>query len=681
LTADERSEFAFFAKSATKAGTMYEAHFQLKKRPFSTTPDPSCVFAPGPIQELIDELILRAESGQGIAILTAPAGTGKTLLCRRLTLELVPRLTPIFLPNANFPTRRALLQSILFELGKRYSGLDEQELRLAVFASLRELTLAGRGAVLIIDEAHLLNDRLLEEVRLLASLAEAEQPLARVILAGQPPLEEKLAAPALEALNQRVACQVYVEPLTRQQSIDYIEFRIKWAGGDCPRIFSSRVLERIATACNGLPRCLNQLCDHTLLLAYAKEQSRVDEGSVDEALEDLKQLPLRWSTPVALRSAAELVHESPEFEKFGHLNEDAPAAIVGSPAAPAAETVCFEIGDADLAIDSATISSGSISSGSASSGSASSGSASSGSTLSGLTLSGLTLSGLTGRSSAGATPAPGFVKASPAVHLPATPARSERNTRDTIVPRNATKRPAQIFAEEVLDDRYASLDKSPRRFLRTFEDAFVPETWLPFRQASDSSAPLPPSPLTPSPPAATAIPFVASEATIDDPRPDELIDEMLPLIAESGGFGSGPRESSSEFLSTRDLNFEPRFSDDTVYQPSSVGAGIESDILDECLAVQATIGSWAGGTDGVNSIETNRGWFSTDERTNLPASDIDYDVIEPTTPTVSMEEVEMTSGAIPTGSTSGARHVAGPKYRHVFSTLRRRLGQGRRDRR
>src|SRR5258708_5680352 len=122
-----------------RAANMYEAYFNLQKRPFSSTPDCSCFFAPESIQELFDELILRAESGQGIGLLTAQAGTGKTLLCRRLVSELSSRWTPVFLANSNFPTRRALLQSILFELGQRYSRMEEQELRLSVFAALRDL--------------------------------------------------------------------------------------------------------------------------------------------------------------------------------------------------------------------------------------------------------------------------------------------------------------------------------------------------------------------------------------------------------------------------------------------------------------------------------------------------------------------------------------------------------------
>src|SRR5258708_5992306 len=233
---------------------MYEAYFHLLKRPFAATCDPSCFFAPEPIQELVDELVLRAESGQGICVLSAPAGTGKTLICRRVAAGLSGRLSPLFLANANFPTRRALLPSLLFELGLRYSGLQGQELRLAVYAALRKLTQSGRGAVLIVDEAHLLNDRLLEELRLLASLAEQDQPLARVILAGQPALEERLVSPALEALNQRIICQAYLDPLTREQSIGYAKFRVEWAGGDSAKIFTPKALERIALramACRG----------------------------------------------------------------------------------------------------------------------------------------------------------------------------------------------------------------------------------------------------------------------------------------------------------------------------------------------------------------------------------------------------------------------------------------------
>jgi DNA-binding transcriptional ArsR family regulator len=105
---------------------MYEAYYHLHRRPFSTTPDPTCFFAPDPIQELFDELILRAESGQGIGILTAAAGTGKSLLCRKIAADLAGRFTPVFLANANFPTRRALFERLCREGEQTVGALTAQ---------------------------------------------------------------------------------------------------------------------------------------------------------------------------------------------------------------------------------------------------------------------------------------------------------------------------------------------------------------------------------------------------------------------------------------------------------------------------------------------------------------------------------------------------------------------------
>ncbi|MSR57549.1 MAG: AAA family ATPase [Planctomycetaceae bacterium] len=277
---------------------MYEENFGLQKRPFSAPPDPNCFFAPEPIQSIVDELLLRAVTGAGIGVITAPAGTGKTLVCRRLALEFAEHFTPVFLASAAFSARRCLLQAILFELGRRYTGMDEQELRLELTVALRSLAHIGRPVVLLVDEAHLLNERLLEEIRSLASLDERSQPLVRVILAGQPGLEMRLMEPGLEAFNQRVACHVYLEPLTRYESRRYIEYRVQRAGGDAAKLFETTALDRIAQAAGGLPRCINQLCDQSLLLCYAREAASVTIELVDEALAALKQLPLRWSDVV-----------------------------------------------------------------------------------------------------------------------------------------------------------------------------------------------------------------------------------------------------------------------------------------------------------------------------------------------------------------------------------------------
>lgn len=276
---------------------MYESFFGLARRPFLTTPDPDCFATHESIGNALAGLRLCVEAGQGFGILSAPAGTGKTLLCRKLIVDLRDRFATVFLAHSNFPTRRSLLQAILYELGHPYIRMAEQELRLELKTAVTGLPPEKSGVLLVVDEAHRLNYGLLEEIRTAVNLDRDGRPLFRVVLSGQLALEEKLAGPELEALNQRIACQVTLDPLTRAESADYVAYRLCWAGAAIEDVFEPDALEVICHAADGVPRCLNQLCDHTLMLSYAAGVRPVESSIVREALEDLKQLPLHWNEP------------------------------------------------------------------------------------------------------------------------------------------------------------------------------------------------------------------------------------------------------------------------------------------------------------------------------------------------------------------------------------------------
>ena len=81
---------------------MYESFFGLKRRPFAATPDPQCFLASASIQAALDEVVVCIEQGQGIAIVSAPAGTGKTLLCERLRSELGSPFESVLLRHVTY---------------------------------------------------------------------------------------------------------------------------------------------------------------------------------------------------------------------------------------------------------------------------------------------------------------------------------------------------------------------------------------------------------------------------------------------------------------------------------------------------------------------------------------------------------------------------------------------------
>ena len=274
---------------------MYEAHFGMTWRPFRTAPDPSCFIPVADFQEHIHSILNCLTSAQGIAVLTADAGLGKTLVARRVIAELENSYHTIFLGNSNFDGLSSMLQAILHQLVQPYLQMTEYELRLAVKSAITSLPLEKEALVLVIDEAHLVDDQLLEELRVLTDLTRNGVPLVRLLLVGQLELEESLSQPTLAALSQRVRCQIVLEPLRRHDAAAYVIQHFDKAGAAAAEILTEEGLELICHASDGSPRCLNQLCDHCLTLAYIAQQDTISTHLIREAVEDLQQLPLRWN--------------------------------------------------------------------------------------------------------------------------------------------------------------------------------------------------------------------------------------------------------------------------------------------------------------------------------------------------------------------------------------------------
>ncbi len=303
---------------------MYEEFFGFHARPFLAAPRPDRFFAGAAIDGARKSLSRVIERGEGAGLLVGAAGTGKTLLCQVLAQQFKARFCVALLAGGQLPTRQALLQAILYELGLPYRGMDEGELRLSLLDRLAPKAGGDDGLLLLVDEAHALSWRLLDEVRMFTNLVRDGVPRVRVVVAGNPILEERFASPKLSSFAQRLAARCYLEALNRGETAEYVRWQIVAVGGDPAQVWRDEALASVYQATDGIPRLINQVCDHALLLASLGGMRLVTSEAVEEAWADLQQLPAPWNPQ---RDRAAGPSDIVEFGGLGESSEDEPNAI------------------------------------------------------------------------------------------------------------------------------------------------------------------------------------------------------------------------------------------------------------------------------------------------------------------------------------------------------------------
>ncbi|MDY0168443.1 MAG: AAA family ATPase [Thermoguttaceae bacterium] len=299
---------------------MYEPFFEFRKRPFPVVPNADGYFPGEAIEAARTTLVrcIRRAEGPGLAI--GPSGTGKTMLCHVLAEEMSDQLRVVLLASGRFDSRRALLQAILYELGRPYRGLDEGEARLALADYIMLSDECPNGILLLVDEAHTLPLRLLDELRMATNLAHEGKPWVRVVLVGGCVLEERFASPKLDSFNQRIAARCYLSSLGAGETQEYIWAQIRLAGGRGESVFPELACQAVYRATDGVPRLINQVCDHALLLACAAGHREISPAHIEEAWADLQQLPTPWNGETGHSS------DSGDIIEFGRLDDEAGAS-------------------------------------------------------------------------------------------------------------------------------------------------------------------------------------------------------------------------------------------------------------------------------------------------------------------------------------------------------------------
>ncbi|WP_133468830.1 ExeA family protein [Paraglaciecola marina] len=256
---------------------MYLSYFGLSDNPFSIAPNPDYLYMSPRHKEALAHLIFGLRESGGFVMLTGEVGTGKTTVSRKLMQQLPENTQVAMILN---PTLSALelLATICDELGIEYSSKRASlkyftDKILNKLASNHEL---GINTVLIVDEAQHLLPEVLEQLRLLTNLETNREKLLKVVLIGQPELQQLLKRNELRQLAQRITARYHLLPLTSAEVGAYIGHRLGVANGDVS-VFSKATLKTAFHISGGIPRVINLLCDRALTLTFTKQLPAVPQ--------------------------------------------------------------------------------------------------------------------------------------------------------------------------------------------------------------------------------------------------------------------------------------------------------------------------------------------------------------------------------------------------------------------
>lgn len=254
---------------------MYQNYFGLTAEPFSIAPDPHFLFLSDRHQEALAHLSYGMQGSGGFILLTGEVGTGKTTVSRALLEQLDAKTRTAFILNPTL-NEHELLATLCDEFGIRYAKRSAtiKQLTDKLSQFLLKAHSEGEKCLVLIDEAQHLRPEVLEQLRLLTNLETDQQKLLRVILIGQPELQDLLRRRELRQLAQRITARYHLLPLTPADTARYIDFRLQVAGADAG-IFSAAAIKKLHVASEGIPRRLNVLCDRALLAAYNDQSAAV----------------------------------------------------------------------------------------------------------------------------------------------------------------------------------------------------------------------------------------------------------------------------------------------------------------------------------------------------------------------------------------------------------------------
>lgn len=265
---------------------MYETHWGLTARPFDSAAESRFYYPADPQQAALLKLRYVVENRLGGAVLAGASGLGKTLVAQQLSKQLPEHYAPrLHLVYPDLPVD-ALLSYIAGELTSSAEEPSTRDISLRCIEQALALNAqAGKHALLVVDEAHLLRDSAaLQTLRLLLNIEYESRPTLTLLLVAQPSL--LTALDRFPELNDRLAARCVLRRFTLEETSSYLQHRLL-AAGSTRTIFDDSACEAIYEGSLGIPRRINRLADMALLVGYAEDYPKLNRTHIEAIAEEL----------------------------------------------------------------------------------------------------------------------------------------------------------------------------------------------------------------------------------------------------------------------------------------------------------------------------------------------------------------------------------------------------------
>lgn len=265
---------------------MYEAYWNLTKKPFRNDLDVAFAYLWEEYDEALARMRYWAADGKRFALLTGPAGVGKSFLLALMARDIRRRGDIVAtMPNPSLSPSEFLEYTLsLYGHDEAHQTKSQSLALLTRFAS--ENAAQNTRTYLLVDEGQAMRDpQTLEEINLILNLSDGANPLFSVLIAGEQALRDVVGECA--GLRQKVEIGAELSPLSSEETAHYVAHRLEVAGGQGD-IFEPEALERLYEWSKGIPRLVNTAADLALLAAYGEEKRRVDVAALESGLEDIQ---------------------------------------------------------------------------------------------------------------------------------------------------------------------------------------------------------------------------------------------------------------------------------------------------------------------------------------------------------------------------------------------------------